>query len=182
MPAKSGRPRSHPFVSCAMNISSRNQIANKGSPKWPVLELPLVQLPQSDSAETSHPVDLTALTIKSPDPTQSPCPFTHNPNPPRQFPRAQVVTMIKNLFHDHPLHRRKPRDDRRHPIEEDPVLIMHVRPDGLGQRNIEHRRRHLDLLRGEPCSGFQRVHVSGVFGVPRWVHGFRDDVACVGDT
>ncbi len=184
MPAKSGRPRGHPFVSCAMNISPKNQIANKGSPKMPVLgkKNPFVQLPQSNSAETSHPVDLT---IGSPNPTQSPCPlppFPHNPNPPRQLPRAHVIAMIENLPHDQPLHRREPRQDGRHPVEEDPVAVMHVRADGSGQRGVEQRRRHLDLHRGEPGAGFQRGQGRGVFGVPGWVYGFGDHVACVGDS
>ncbi len=165
----------------AEESNSKQRQSKNASPE----KIPFVQLPQSKSAETSHPLDLTELTIGSPNPTQSPRPlppFTHNPNPPRQLPRAHVIAMIKNLSHDQPLHRREPREDRRHPIEEDPVAVMHVRPDGPGQRSIEHRRRHLDLHRGEPGSVFQRVQGRGVFGVPGWVHGFGDHVACVGDS
>ena len=59
---------------------------------------------------------------------------------------------------------------------------MHSRPGPdpeLGQRDIQHRRRHLDLPRGVLGSEFEIVQGNRLIVVSGWVYGAGDDVTCV---
>lgn len=93
-----------------------------------------------------------------------------------------VIAAILNPLPDRILQGLEPRDVPRRPVEEDGVLVMHLRPGPdpeLGQRDTEYRRRHLDLPRGALGSEFEIVQGRRLVVVSGRVHGVGDDVTCV---